>query len=260
MELFSLIVLVLVNSITLFALLILLLRSLWSLSANVTTIEGWEIERHSALLRRARVLGGYLDGPDGIKIRLVKQEFPYDIGIYQNIMQGMGSGLLSWFWPIAASPSNYSSLEFEVNGFEDPSVVWPPPDPDRMPRRVRPLDPKDAFTHGRYPTTNEEQVESFRQRQERDIARMQRPSPQVQRRKPFHERYSRAGDVDAMDPGTESDGRLSSEGEEGWRNSEGDRLQDFGVDEDVDFYDEGNVPLAELLRRRQVNGRGEGQI
>lgn len=118
MELFSLIVLVLVNSITLFALLILLLRSLWSLSANVTTIEGWEIERHSALLRRARVLGGYLDGPDGIKIRLVKQEFPYDIGIYQNIMQGMGSGLLSWFWPIAASPSNYSSLEFEVNGFE----------------------------------------------------------------------------------------------------------------------------------------------
>lgn len=129
-----------------------------------------------------------------------------------------------------------------------------------MPRSARPFDPEDAFTHGHYPTSNAEQVESFRQRQERDIARLQGPSPQVQRRRPFHERYHHAGDVDAMDPGTDSDGALSSEGEEGWRNSEGDRLQDFGVDEDVEFYDEDNVPLAELLRRRQGNGRGEGQI
>lgn len=64
------------------------------------------------------MLGGYLDGPDGIKVRIVKQEFPYDIGIYRNIKQGMGGGLLSWFWPLAASPSDYSGLEFEVNGFE----------------------------------------------------------------------------------------------------------------------------------------------
>lgn len=54
-----------------------------------------------------------------------------------------------------------------------------------------------------------------------------------------------------MEYRAESDGSLSSEGEEGWRNSEGDRLQDFGVDEDADFYDEDNIPLAELLRRRQ---------
>lgn len=118
MELLSLFVLLLVNSITLFALSILLLRSLWSLGANITTIEGWEIERHSALLRRARVLGGYLDGPDGLRVKIFKQEFPYDIGIYQNIKQGMGGGPLSWLWPLAASPSNDSGLEFEVNGFE----------------------------------------------------------------------------------------------------------------------------------------------
>lgn len=120
-----------------------------------------------------------------------------------------------------------------------------------MPRRARPLDPKDAFTHGQYPTSNEEQVESFRQRQERDIARMQGPNSQVQRRRPFHDRYSHAENPEVMDPGTESDDGLSSEGEEGWRNSEGDRLQDFGVDEDVEFYDEDNIPLVELLRRRQ---------
>lgn len=78
------------NSLTLFALGILLVRTLWSLGANVTTIESWEIERHSTLVHRARYFGGQLDGPDGIKIIIKKQEFPYDIGIFQNIRDGMG--------------------------------------------------------------------------------------------------------------------------------------------------------------------------
>ena len=60
---------------------------------------------------------------------------------------------------------------------------------------------------------------------------------------------------------------FSSSGEESWRNREGERLADFGVDEMADFYDEEgkgdmdmtqrdddddeNVPLAELLRSRR---------
>lgn len=80
----------------------MLVRSLWSLGSNTTTIEGWEIERHQALLRRARVLGGYLDGPDGVKVRIKRQEFPYDIGIWKNLKQGMGGssnvGYLSVEW------------------------------------------------------------------------------------------------------------------------------------------------------------------
>ena len=39
-------------------------------------------------------------------------------------------------------------------------------------------------------------------------------------------------------------------GEEEWRDSEGDRLDDFGVDEQVEFYDEDDVPLAVLLQQR----------
>lgn len=52
------------------------------------------------------------------------------------------------------------------------------------------------------------------------------------------------------------------EGEEAWRNSEGERLKDFGVDEDVEFYDEqeeedDDVPLGELLaRKRAAAGAG----
>jgi len=89
-QLIHLFTLLVLNSVTLCALLIVFVRSLWSLGSNTTTIESWEIERHEALLRRARVLGGYLDGPDGVKVRIERQEFPYDIGIWKNVKQGMG--------------------------------------------------------------------------------------------------------------------------------------------------------------------------
>lgn len=51
---------------------------------------------------------------------------------------------------------------------------------------------------------------------------------------------------------TESDrGSSSGEGEEGWRNSEGERLADFGVDEEAEFYDEDDIPLSKLIERRK---------
>lgn len=86
-------VLFVVNSLTVFALFILFVRSVWSLGANMTTIESWEIERHKTLLRRAKYFGGYLEGPGGIKVRIRKQEFPYDIGIWANIKAGMGGSV-----------------------------------------------------------------------------------------------------------------------------------------------------------------------
>ena len=106
------------NSVVIFALGILLARNIWGLGVNVTTIEDWEIERHETLVHRARKHGGYLNGPDGIKVRIRKQEFPYDVGIYQNFRQGMGGSLLLWLWPLAPTPSNESGLDFETNGFE----------------------------------------------------------------------------------------------------------------------------------------------
>lgn len=83
-------VLLVVNSFTVFFLMILLGRTIWSMSINMTTIEEWEIERHQTLVRRSRHFGGYLTGPGGVRIRIKKQEFPYDIGIWSNIKAGMG--------------------------------------------------------------------------------------------------------------------------------------------------------------------------
>lgn len=117
-QMVSLFVLFLTNSTTLFALGLLLARNIWCLGANVTTIEGWEIERHGTLARRARKHGGYVDGPGGIRVRISKQEFPYDIGIFKNVMQGMGGSPLFWLFPFAPTPSNETGLSFETNGFE----------------------------------------------------------------------------------------------------------------------------------------------
>ena len=122
-QLVHLFILTVTNSLVLFMLALLLGRTVWSMALNISTIEGWEIERHETLLRRARTLGGYLVGPDGNKIRIERQEFPWDIGIWNNICQAMGSyNPLTWLWPFARSPSVESGLCFEHNGIEGISL------------------------------------------------------------------------------------------------------------------------------------------
>ncbi|RMD42623.1 hypothetical protein DV735_g2490, partial [Chaetothyriales sp. CBS 134920] len=228
------------------------LRSVYSMATNVTTIESWEIERHEQLLRRARVLGGYLDGPDGMRVRISRHEFPYDIGIWENIRDSMGtSNILAWFWPLAASMKT-DGLAFETNGFEEPGQVWPPPDPDRMPRLARNLDTKDAFVYHEHPDTAAE-VEAFKQRQAADLARRERANG-VQRRKAFHQRFD-SETAQPVDDEYLDDTAADLSGEEGWQDSGGNRLRDYGVEEDIEFYDEDDIPIAELLRRRRREGQ-----
>ncbi|QQK47601.1 Palmitoyltransferase pfa4 [Penicillium digitatum] len=249
-QLIHLFILLVVNSLTAFGLFVLLLRSLWSIGSNTTTIETWEIERHATLVRRARVLGGYLEGPGGIRVHIKKQEYPYDIGIWANIKQSMGgsANFLSWFWPLAATPDRRTGWEFETNDFEDPGVSWPPPDPDRIPIPAS-ARPPGNISMPTYATIQDE-IDAFNRRKEEDMKRFQK-IPGLQRRKPFHDRYKKGenarGDSDESEPDYGDD----LEGEEAWRNAEGERLRDFGVDEEVEFYDEEDIPLAVLIERRK---------
>ena len=222
----------------------------------MTTIESWEIERHSRLLRRARVFGGYLDGPDGVKVRIQRQEFPYDIGIWRNITQGMDSWFSpNWLWPFAATPCS-SGLEFETNGFEHPSTSWPPPDPDRIPRTQHHFDQSEAFTYPNTPLSNYDEVEAFKTRQHADTLRRQNES-ELRQRKPFHKRQTSSVDAGREDDNDEDDDEDAGadddeSGEEGWQDSGGNRLKDYGVDEVIEFYDEDDIPISELLRRRKA--------
>ncbi|KAF2831301.1 zf-DHHC-domain-containing protein [Ophiobolus disseminans] len=256
-QLFHLFATLFVNTVTLFAVGILCVRNMWCLAVNTTTIEGWEIERHRTLLRRARHFGGYLETPDGEAVRIRKQEFPYDVGIFSNIAQGMGSANpLQWINPFAPTPSVASGLSFEMNGFEDEGTVWPPPDPDRAYKRHARAVNGGAFVYEKEDLSTTDTMAAFKARQAEDV---------VRRRKPFVERLEESvakqdeGDEyeysdDASEQAEEQEKYADGEGEEGWRNSEGERLQDFGVDEDVEFYDEqeDEIPLAELIARRRA--------
>ncbi|RYO30847.1 hypothetical protein AA0111_g5137 [Alternaria arborescens] len=257
------------NSITLFVLGVLLLRNLWCLFINQTTIEGWEIERHKTLLRRARQYGGYLTTPEGNKMRIRKQEFPYDIGIWSNMVQGMNSrNPINWFDPFAATPSLSSGLSFETNGFEDEGTVWPPPDPDRAYRRNATAVNADAFRYAESELNAEDTVAAFKARQAEDAVRRRRPYAGATDREVDDGELGRNeedftyGDDASDEVGYEEEeeelerakGGKGREGEAAWRNSEGERLKDFGVDEDVEFYDEqdDDLPLSELIARRQA--------
>ncbi|KAK6433276.1 Palmitoyltransferase [Oleoguttula sp. CCFEE 5521] len=227
----------------------------------MTTIEGWEVERHETLRRRARTMGGYLEGANGVQVRIDSQEFPWDVGIWSNFCQAFGTwNVLTWVWPLARNLSVESGLVFEHNEIDEPSKPWPPPDPDRVYRVPHVSTSGEGFTQSLDP-------DDFRRRQEADYQRYDN-GELVVRRKPFHERYEHLIDAardddseavysDGDDPELdveEATGRQPTaefEGEEAWRNKEGERLADFGLDEEAEFYDEDDLPLAEVIRRRK---------
>jgi palmitoyltransferase len=101
--------------------------------------------------------------------------------------------------------------------------------------------PSSNFRMPEYATIQDE-IDAFNRRKQEHMKRFEQ-SPGLQRRKPFHDRH---GTDDYAD--SESDD--SDEGEESWRTAEGERLRDFGVDEEAEFYDEEDIPLAVLIQRR----------
>ncbi|KAI1496197.1 DHHC palmitoyltransferase-domain-containing protein [Biscogniauxia marginata] len=173
-------VLLLVAGVTALMLVLLFATTLKGWAFNTTMIEGWEIERHEAVLERR---AGYGDGDDGgwwrgsgdsgydgetAGLGPEPVEFPYDIGIFANMAQAMGTANpLLWLLPFASGPrvgpfpggpagndekwdtkktSNSSSRgdsakvaaaaligwEYEENGLNDREGMWPPVDPDKV--------------------------------------------------------------------------------------------------------------------------------
>ncbi|PHH82465.1 hypothetical protein CDD82_5878 [Ophiocordyceps australis] len=245
--------------VTTVALGIMLVTTLRTWLLNCTMIEGWQSDRHEALLDRATGRDWWhLTGPDGKQVRLQRVEFPYDIGFFANMAQAMGtSNPLLWLFPFAGNPlvgANQRGLgwEWEENGFNPNEGMWPPPDPDKMYRRG-----------GAWPSTRhsevldddlgpEERKRAFQLRQEQD----------VRRRALLMAELEEVDDYDMVDM-NETPRHQSL----GWSNSDGERLGDYGVDEDmqdadaqaiygdtgaIDDNEQDNVPLGELLRRRTV--------
>jgi palmitoyltransferase len=119
-----------------------------------------------------------------------------------------------------------------------------------MPRPARNYNDKNAFTYQQ--NYDDGDIVAFRLRQQEDLKRFNQDESAMRKRQQFHRRYD-TGDQNGQ--AIEEDLAPGEEGEESWRNSEGERLADYGVDEDAEFYDEENIPLAELIQRRKASGK-----
>lgn len=120
-----------------------------------------------------------------------------------------------------------------------------------MPRSSNRLPLQQAFVYDEGLSTDQNKVDAFRRRQQEDLKRYnEKPATPIRRRR-FADRFSNEDDRDESFVFQSNEFNDLGSGHEGWRDSEGDRLNDFGVDEDAEFYDDEDIPLAELLRRRR---------
>ncbi|CAM1510134.1 Fc.00g004690.m01.CDS01 [Cosmosporella sp. VM-42] len=252
--LISLSVLSIVCFFTSLALGIMLTTTLRGWLFNLTMIEGWELERHEAIADRGGRDWWDVVGPNGEKFRFEKLEFPYDIGFFANMSQAMGtSNVLLWLWPLAGHPriskdGKGTGWEWEENGFNRIEGLWPPPDPEKVRKAQRgwPAARRDFGEELRRAQLSPEQEKAeFRKRQQDDERRRHRLMAELEETDDYDMMYE---DDDVYEAGVD--------GNPGWTNTDGERLRDFGVDDEsdevpVEFQDE-DVPIAELIRRRKV--------
>ncbi|KAM3468405.1 hypothetical protein MY5147_007970 [Beauveria neobassiana] len=289
-QLVSLSLVALVYMPTSLALLVMLVTTLRGWILNQTMIETWEQQRHEAVAARGGRDWWDIVGPDGEAIRFEKIEFPYDVGFFANMAQAMGTRLFFlWLFPLAGNPrvappplpgddrSNTSSTSsttatgwtWEENGFNRKEGMWPPPDPEKIRRAARQNTAggmkRDYASELRaLEQSPEERKRTFQERQERDLRR---------RRKALLAELEEAQGVggtvlnhDDDDDNEEADARSDYESDE-WADGEGEKLADFGVDEDETDYDytmkqvdnDDDVPLGELLRRRRAQKADNGE-
>ncbi|KAF0460717.1 zf-DHHC-domain-containing protein [Gigaspora margarita] len=81
---------------------------------NTTTIENWEKDKVATMVRRGKIK---------------EVIFPYDIGFIENIRANLGDNPILWCWP---QEIKGTGLSFPISKDADPSIIWPPKDPDAI--------------------------------------------------------------------------------------------------------------------------------
>jgi palmitoyltransferase len=261
-QLIHLTLLALVCSATCFALAIMLFTSAKAFVLNTTMIEGWEAERHEAVVERGSS-GDSSFWSDDADIPIEPVEFPYDLGFFDNMAQAMGTrNVLAWLWPFSGGPilskdGKGIGWEWEENGFNPREGMWPPPDPEKL-RRARTGWPgaKAGGGDDKKWGTPEEEKAAFRARQAQDWRRFKGQESGI------------VGELDEDEDDAVWENpdydylEENADAERSWTNADGDRLRDYGVDEDAEEDDlinvqafeqqDEDVPLGELLRRRKA--------
>jgi palmitoyltransferase len=254
---------------TMLALGILLFTTVKAWVFNTTMIEGWQLERHEAVLSRYHRDEFWPGDPDEC-LKLERVEFPYEIGFFENMAQAMGTrNVLLWFLPLAGGPvvggdGKGVGWEWEENDFNPRAGMWPPPDPEKVQRAKagwpgaasRMGFQSQSFSSWEYGSPEEAKA-AFQRRQEEDVRRRQtQRSHIIAELEEIDEPYDvefEGHDYDFYEEGID--------GQPGWTNSDGDRLRDYGVDEEAEKEDlipideDDDVPLGELIRRRKPHSK-----
>ncbi|KKA30464.1 hypothetical protein TD95_000661 [Thielaviopsis punctulata] len=246
------------NVLTELALAIILATNVRSWLLNETMIEGWQRDRHAAVLSKGPT---WWPTSDGDKVRVQHVEFPYDIDFFTNLAEGMSCyNPALWFFPLMPTPKlgrrgRGLGWEYPENGFNQKIGMWPPPDPARKTHEGQwPAQDLGAGgeTHDaailRWSSV-EEQKRVFRERQTMDRRRWAAPAGPESGRI-LGEVDSDADELKRYDyenTDNESDYELFDGPVPQWRNTDGETLKDFGVEEDS----EDDIPLGELIRRRK---------
>jgi palmitoyltransferase len=283
-QLFLLAFLLLLDAPLSLTLLVLLLRTLAQTVGGYTTIETWELDRHRALVRRGTAR---------------KQIFPYDVGLWENMVAAFG---YSWFFPLWLNPLAPSprvgeripwiqggiaaGVEWEINGFEPVEREWPPKDPEKEAR-------KERLERSGVVSILEDEVErvdwagEVRRRQREDLKRWDKPAT-------LRGRGGGAsiGDSFLTEPGAraargarggasrwEHGGRRGRDGEwvrvgyqeqedtstanGGWGESSlfsVGEAEEWRNDDGEKLAEDEDVPLALLLQRRQAKAERVGRV
>ncbi|KAL2885848.1 Palmitoyltransferase pfa4 [Ceratocystis lukuohia] len=261
-----------VTAFTLLALAIILFTTLRAWLLNETTIEGWQRDRHTAVLSKGP---GWWPTDDGDKVRVQHVEFPYDIDFFTNLAEGMSTyNPLLWLFPFTPTPKlGYRGCglgwEYPENGFNQRFGMWPPPDPSRnthngtWPASKLPLSSNgadDDVAILRWSSV-EEQKAAFQKRQLADRRRWAMPAGpesghvlgEVDSDTDLLAQYDSPDEREtavraALGSDEDSDYELFDGPPPSWRNNDGETLDDFGVEENSDD----DVPLGELIRRRKA--------
>ncbi|KAG5928464.1 hypothetical protein E4U42_000597 [Claviceps africana] len=234
------------------ALAIMLITTTKNWLYNCTTIEGWQLERHEAMLERGGRDWWGLHDADGKKVRIERVEFPYDLGFFTNMSQAMGtSNVILWLLPFCPGPKvgengTGTGWDWEENGFNRKKGMWPPVDPDKAQRanRVWPAARRDFAAELRHvEATVEDHKRMLRERQRREAEQ---------------DTLAELDQVDGYDSADEHDQLGNFEDIAAWRNTDGETLRDYGVDEDAERYvsqtpsEDDDIPISELIRRRRT--------
>lgn len=95
---------------------ILAIYQMYCITQNQTNIEAWEKSKVDRLVKRGKI---------------PKVNYPFDVGVYENICQVLGSNPLVWFLP---QTMKGDGLTFPLAPGTDPKLAyfWPPRDPEDL--------------------------------------------------------------------------------------------------------------------------------